>query len=344
MKKYTVLTCFLFLITILDSVYALTLCNTLVFNVSQYAFGNYLSFTLGLLLAFFARPPSDDKGLFSRIKRFANQTAVIQLMLLIAFMTYMTINFFPLNNDEVPILLHFASIVMYALCGALILTQIICNSKWRHGIRILFFVPLYINQMLFQVYTTLKFPSNGYMMIFQWISILSILLAIPLYIILTVIIGFKNHERKFLYVVLYPFVFQIYLHVGYLCFYLYCDEGYLSSGLLFLSSFALFNVLHSAYNLIFTKPEFAEDKTTVMFIENPENRDIIDGRVTNLPKTVLCANGLTEKSSWGITDEDQENGINTIDAKLEVLRPYYSRIGAMYVQISQLEAFILCFN
>ncbi|CAG8475255.1 24887_t:CDS:2 [Gigaspora rosea] len=120
MKKYTVLTCFLFLITILDSVYALTLCNTLVFNVSQYAFGNYLSFTLGLLLAFFARPPSDDKGLFSRIKRFANQTAVIQLMLLIAFMTYMTINFFPLNNDEVPILLHFASIVIsFALFNVL---------------------------------------------------------------------------------------------------------------------------------------------------------------------------------------------------------------------------------
>ncbi|CAG8476346.1 6845_t:CDS:1, partial [Dentiscutata heterogama] len=244
------------------SVYALTLCNTLVFNVSQYAFGNYLSFTCGLLLAFFARPPSDDKGLISRIKKLANKTAVIQLMLLMAFITYMTINFFPLNDDEVPILLHFASLVMYSLCGALILTQAICNRNWRHGIRTLFLIPLYINQMLFQVYMLLKFPSNGYMLIFQWVSLLSILFAIPLYFILAIFWGLKNNERKFLYVVLYPFVFQIYLHVGYLCFYLYCDEGYLSSILLFLSSFALFNVLHSAYNLIFPKselPEFPED-------------------------------------------------------------------------------------
>ncbi|RIB06161.1 hypothetical protein C2G38_537485 [Gigaspora rosea] len=259
MKKYTVFACFLFLITLLDSVYASTLCNTLVFNVSQFAFGNYLSFSCGLLLAFFARPPSEDKGLISRIKKLATQTAVIQLMLLIAFMTYMTINFFPLNNDEVPTLLHFASIVMYALCGAIILTQFICNRNWRHGIRTLFLVPLYINQMLFQVYMILKFPSNGYMLIFQWISLLSILLAIPLFFILAVILGLKNNVRKLLYVVLYPFVFQIYLHVGYLCFYLYCDEGYLSSILLFISSFALFNVLHSAYNLIFTKPEIAEE-------------------------------------------------------------------------------------
>ncbi|KAF0446322.1 high osmolarity signaling protein sho1 [Gigaspora margarita] len=244
-----------------DSVYALTLCNTLVFNVAEYAFGNYLSFSLGLLLAFFARPASDDKGMISRITRFANKTAVIQLMLLIAFMTYMTIRFFPLNNTKVPIILYFASLVMYGLCGAIILTQFICNRNWRHGISMIFFVPLYINQMLIQAYTVLNFPSNGYMLIFQWVSLLSILLAIPLYIILVVFIGFKNNERKFLYVVLYPFVFQIYLHVGYLCFYLYCNEGYLSSILLFLSSFALFNVLHSAYNLIFTKPEFAEDKS-----------------------------------------------------------------------------------
>ena len=46
---------------------------------------------------------------------------------------------------------------------------------------------------------------------------------------------------------------QIYLHVGYVCFYLYCDEGHLSSALLLFIGFALGNVIHSAYYLIFPR-------------------------------------------------------------------------------------------
>ena len=53
-------------------------------------------------------------------------------------------------------------------------------------------------------------------------------------------------------------MFQIYLHIGYICFYLYCDEGRLSSLLLLSGSFALGNVVRSAYYLIFPKKEWDE--------------------------------------------------------------------------------------
>ncbi|CAG8481269.1 9228_t:CDS:2 [Gigaspora rosea] len=114
-------------------------------------------------------------------------------------------------------------------------------------IQIIFFTLIYIIQMIFQVYMKIKFPSVGYMYTFQMISILSMLFTIPLFILIRCTKSFK----KILYVFILPFVFQIYLHVGYISFYLYCDEGYLSSALLFISNFALGNVLHGAYYLTF---------------------------------------------------------------------------------------------
>ncbi|CAG8684987.1 9000_t:CDS:2, partial [Racocetra persica] len=110
----------------------------------------------------------------------------------------------------------------------------------------------------------------------------------------------------------------------------------------------------------------------VMFIENSDNRDIIDGRVAigapvsgkpltknagfaqmtlfvnkrckNSDWSAKIASGqwatykkmymethrLTEKSGWGLTEEDNAKGINTIDAKLEELCLYYSRIDLIY--------------
>ncbi|CAG8839729.1 16480_t:CDS:1, partial [Racocetra persica] len=37
----------------------------------------------------------------------------------------------------------------------------------------------------------------------------------------------------------------------YICFFLYCDEGYLSSVLLFVSGFVLNNAVRSAYESVF---------------------------------------------------------------------------------------------
>jgi len=141
---------------------------------------------------------------------------------------------------------------MYSLCGAISLTQLIINRRWRNIIRGIFFVPLYVIQMIFQIYLKIKFSPTGYMIIFQWISILSILFAIPLSGIVMFMID-KSHRGRLLYVFIYPFIFQIYLHIGYLCFFLYCNEGYLSSVLLFSSSFAMSNVLRSAFYLIFPR-------------------------------------------------------------------------------------------
>ncbi|CAG8767597.1 6396_t:CDS:1, partial [Cetraspora pellucida] len=106
-------------------------------------------------------------------------------------------------------------------------------------IQIIFYIMIYFGQMVFQIYMRIKFPAPGYMNTFQIISILSMLSAIPLFLI----VKHCTRSQKFLYVFIYPFVFQIYLHAGYISFYLYCDEGYLSSTLLFVSNFALSNVL-----------------------------------------------------------------------------------------------------
>ncbi|CAG8779327.1 22540_t:CDS:2, partial [Dentiscutata erythropus] len=85
----------------------------------------------------------------------------------------------------------------------------------------------------------------------------------------------------------------------------------------------------------------------VMFIENPENRNIIDGKaVTGLPisgkpvtknaryaQMALFVNKRCKDSNWDAkiaNEKDHENGINTIEAKLEDLCPYYSRIDIIY--------------
>lgn len=173
----------------------------------------------------------------------------------LSFMTYMTIRFFILNNIELPEFLRTSSLVMYGLCGVTVLTQLICNRYYRSMVRALIFIPIYVTQMVFQVYMLIKFQSSGYMIAFQWISVLSIFFAFPLFTLLVIIGTFGGEfvAEKFLYVIIYPFVFQIYLHIGYVCFFLYCDEGYLSSVLLLSGSFALGNVIHSAFYLIFPR-------------------------------------------------------------------------------------------
>jgi hypothetical protein len=149
---------------------------------------------------------------------------------------------------------------MYVCCGATALTHYIDDRFTRNIIRAILFIPIYVIQMIFQAYMKNNFPSSGYMIAFQWISLLSILFAFPLGILIA--IEGEYASEKLLYIFIYPFVFQIYLHIGYVCFYLYCDEGYLSSALLLSGSFALGNVLHSAFYLIFprTKWEAVPDK------------------------------------------------------------------------------------
>ncbi|KAF0467330.1 Sho1p [Gigaspora margarita] len=62
---------------------------------------------------------------------------------------------------------------------------------------------------------------------------------------------------------LFPVIFQLYLHVGYVSFYLYCDEGFLSSVLLFISSFVLGNVLRglSDLRLLLNKEDDSDSDT-----------------------------------------------------------------------------------
>ncbi|CAG8846164.1 36150_t:CDS:1, partial [Racocetra persica] len=60
------------------------------------------------------------------------------------------------------------------------------------------------------------------------------------------------------------------------------------------------------------------------------NAKIASGRWATYKKAYIETHRLTEKSGWGLTEQDHTNGINTIDAKLEELCPYYSRIDAIY--------------
>ncbi|CAG8605392.1 14613_t:CDS:2, partial [Dentiscutata heterogama] len=111
-------------------------------------------------------------------------------------------------------------------------------------------ISVYIIQLIVQTYFKDHVPSTGYILWFQWISLLSPLLTIPIHIILSYISS-EDDEHAATYSLIYPVLFQIYLHVGYISFYLYCDEGYLSSGLLFLSGFVLNNVIRMAYEWVF---------------------------------------------------------------------------------------------
>ncbi|CAB4384143.1 unnamed protein product [Rhizophagus irregularis] len=254
MKKLVVL---LFLVNISFVSGASTLCNSLVRSVSRVAFANYLSFSGGLFLTFFSNPSKDDKSFFAKLKRFLIRTAVIQLMAVLSLMTFMTTRFFMLNNIESPVIIRSSSIAMYVFCAVTaVLTQFIRDRFFRNVTRAVLFIPIYVIQMIFQVYMKNNFPSSGYMFAFQWVSILSVLFAIPLFCILSCLEKKEYATEKLLYIFIYPFVFQIYLHIGYVCFFLYCDEGYLSSVLLLSSSFALGNVLHSAFYLIFPREKW----------------------------------------------------------------------------------------
>src|SRR5438046_2541895 len=121
MKKYVVL--LLLLINVSSVLSDSTLCNSIVHSVSNIAFGNYLSFSSGILLTFFNDPSKNDTSFFARLKRFLIQTAVSQLMAVLALMTFMTTKFFILNNIVLPRFLYLCSLVMYGLCGATTLTQ-----------------------------------------------------------------------------------------------------------------------------------------------------------------------------------------------------------------------------
>ncbi|CAG8582314.1 20767_t:CDS:1 [Dentiscutata erythropus] len=85
---------------------------------------------------------------------------------------------------------------------------------------------------------------------FQWISLISPLLSIPIYIIIKST-SEESYDHAISYSIVFPVMFQLYLHVGYISFYLYCDEGYLSSALLFLSGFVLNNSIRYAYESVF---------------------------------------------------------------------------------------------
>ncbi|CAG8723503.1 14056_t:CDS:2 [Cetraspora pellucida] len=65
-----------------------------------------------------------------------------------------------------------------------------------------------------------------------------------------------------------------------------------------------------------------------MSIENSENQNIINEKVAI--SASIKTHKLTEKSSLGLTEEDNVKNINTIDAKLEELCLYYSRLNVIY--------------
>src|ERR1043166_4728360 len=161
MKKYAVLS--LLLINVQSVLSDPTLCNNIVHSVSSVAFGNYLSFSSGILLTFFNNPSKNDTSLSAKLKRFIIQTAVSQLMAVLALMTFMTIKFFILNDIESPKFIRICSLVMYGLCGATTLTQCIPSKVKgvRNTIRAGLFVPIYIDQMIFQLYLKFNFSLSG---------------------------------------------------------------------------------------------------------------------------------------------------------------------------------------
>ncbi|CAG8657341.1 24891_t:CDS:2, partial [Dentiscutata erythropus] len=272
-------------------------------SVSHVAFGNYLSFSSGLSLSFFSKPSTDDASVFAKIQKILiSRTVDIQLSALFVLMTYMTIRFFELNNENLPELLRKCSIAMYVFCGLLIFNAFLATFRKKKIKIIEFFgyiwgpslIAIYIIQMIFQVYLKNNFPSTGYMFIFQWISLLSILLVFPLTLTLKFTSLGKMIEDKDSYALIFSIALQLYLHVGYISFFLYCDEGYLSSGLLFLGSFALGNMIRNEKNYIFISWKW--DKVD----EKP---------------TIATEDGL-EDNSFDI--EDEINILHIIDTKSKI--------------------------
>ncbi|RIB13041.1 hypothetical protein C2G38_2144751 [Gigaspora rosea] len=234
---------------------ASTLCGTIVHTVATVAFGNYLSATTGLFLTFFRSPAKDDDSFFAKLRRYIILSASAQILGVICLMTYMTTRFFMLNNEVLPVLLSRCSIVMYSICGASALTTFvriiyvtISTSSSHEDTKRSSHEDL-LMPAFFEPYTSYTYPYGNHdeddskakkeerdkkthhLMLSGPLTVIQIIFFTLIYII--------------------QMIFQIYLHVGYISFYLYCDEGYLSSALLFISNFALGNVLHGAYYLTF---------------------------------------------------------------------------------------------
>ncbi|CAG8805941.1 5012_t:CDS:2, partial [Dentiscutata erythropus] len=64
------------------------------------------------------------------------------------------------------------------------------------------------------------------------------------------------------------------------------------------------------------------------------NAKTATGHWATYKKLYIETQKLVNKSGWGLTEDDHEKGITTIEAKLEELCPYYSRIDAIYDDIN----------
>ncbi|CAG8496175.1 6649_t:CDS:2, partial [Dentiscutata heterogama] len=265
--------------------FASTLCGTIVHSVATVAFGNYLSATTGLFLTFFRSPDKDDTSWSAQLRRYIILTASSQLLGVICLMTYMTTRFFMLNNDVLPELLRRCSIVMYSICAASALTNFVriiyvtcvtSRSKSKDNLMPYFFEPLHFSNNPYVDNTYLapyganvnshaaniksqaekeaREKETHHLMLSGPLTIIQIIFFTIIYIIQMIFqISMKIKYPS----VGYMYTFQmIYLHVGYVSFYLYCDEGYLSSSLLFISNFALGNVLHGAFFLAFGEMKY----------------------------------------------------------------------------------------
>ncbi|CAG8636836.1 15120_t:CDS:2, partial [Dentiscutata heterogama] len=60
------------------------------------------------------------------------------------------------------------------------------------------------------------------------------------------------------------------------------------------------------------------------------NAKTATGHWATYKKLYIETRKLVNKSGWGLTEDDHEKDITTIEAKLEELCPYYSRIDTIY--------------
>ncbi|CAG8761559.1 10615_t:CDS:2 [Gigaspora margarita] len=143
----------------------------------------------------------------------------------------MTYRFFTLNNEELPGVISrcliasswFNSMAIFLQIGSCIGDSDTLEYATFAGLGF-WIIPVYIIQTIIQVYFKDNFPSTGSMLVFQWISILSILFSIPIFILFCVRgecnlfvdgEGDDKEMTRFYAFLLYPVIFQLYLHVGY---------------------------------------------------------------------------------------------------------------------------------
>src|SRR6266498_3732336 len=185
---------FLILLLFLPIASAITLCTNITKNVSEVAFGNYLSFLSGLLLSFFKSPKEVEQGLFFKLKRFLTTTALYQFTLLISYIAFLTTYAFTENDREIPKALSILSYLIYSFSGLLFLSRlcfswgcwddVIVNEtdagEMKLGFGAIFGIPIACLLTAMQALMIHHFPSNGYMLIFQWVSCFGIVFTIPL--------------------------------------------------------------------------------------------------------------------------------------------------------------------